>query len=249
MRNIIPAATPVGSFAQKEDKNLPSTAPSVQANISRKLPVVSPAPATPPSVQILGAHAIARETWAHKIGGVETLGLTKEEIKRQELIYEIFLTERDYVDDLKLIVDVFIAELKAKALLKPKEISAIFSNIEQLLPIHEELFSCLEARQREATVIKEIGDIFLKRADFLKMYTLYCANHQSALMRLQANSQNKEFKRFLQKAIMLPQSKRQPLSSYLLKPVQRICRYPMLFKVQFHLIILCNAYLLAYLRF
>lgn len=61
------------------------------------------------NVFVVGAPATARQTWAQFAGGqeaIEKLGLTPQEVKRQEVIYEIFLTERDYLADLNVIVEV-----------------------------------------------------------------------------------------------------------------------------------------------
>ena len=60
-------------------------------------------------VSVVSALAISRPTWIESLGGheaVEKYGLSKMEIKRQQVIYEILITERDYVQDLELIVEV-----------------------------------------------------------------------------------------------------------------------------------------------
>jgi len=49
--------------------------------------------------------------WIEFIGGQEvadSMGLTKKDIKRQEVIYEMIDTEKDYVNDLSIIIEVFI---------------------------------------------------------------------------------------------------------------------------------------------
>jgi hypothetical protein len=67
----------------------------------------------------------------------EFLGaLSKEEKKRQEVSYEIFMTEEDYIKDLQMTIDVYIKPMSEQKL-KTKDLSDIFSNLEQLLPVNQ----------------------------------------------------------------------------------------------------------------
>lgn len=52
---------------------------------------------------------VLKPRWTEIMGGAEEvakLGLTKKEIKRQEVIYEVLSTERDYIEDLDIIIEV-----------------------------------------------------------------------------------------------------------------------------------------------
>lgn len=69
----------------------------------------SPAATAPTIVSIVGAPAVMKPRWVDFMGGneaVSKLGLTKKEIQRQEVIYEILTTERDYVNDLEIVIEV-----------------------------------------------------------------------------------------------------------------------------------------------
>jgi len=60
---------------------------------------------------------------------------------------------------------------------------------------------------------------------------MYCSNHPFALMKIQ-NVQSKQFRSFIQEVHARPESRNLDLGSYLIKPVQRICKYPLLVKVR-----------------
>jgi hypothetical protein len=90
-------------------------------------------------IAILGSPAETKLRWVNFVGGteaVEKLDISKNEKQRQEVIYEIICTERDYVEDLETIIEIYIKPLKKNKLLRPKDMSVIFSNIEGLLPVN-----------------------------------------------------------------------------------------------------------------
>ena len=59
--------------------------------------------------------------------------LPKEERVRNKVVNEIATTERGYVQDLEIIVDVFMNSVKNSNLLNPAQITGIFSNVEAIL--------------------------------------------------------------------------------------------------------------------
>jgi hypothetical protein len=88
-----------------------------------------------------------------------------------------------------------------------------------------------EERQAKSKVVQQIGDIFIIMSDYLKIYTMYCSNHPFALVKLQTAAQQKAVKKFLVACAASPECHRLDLANYLLKPVQRICKYPLFLKV------------------
>lgn len=101
---------------------------------------------------------------------------------------------------------------------------------------------------------------FGMKGDYLRMYTQYCANHENARMRLETlKKENIKFNKFLevlptrilfkvnfnplrkclitsspiitQEKMNDPECRSLDLQAFLITPVQRICRYPLLLKV------------------
>ena len=177
--------------------------------------------------------ATQRLLWVDYMGGheaVEKLNLSKKEIKRQEVIYEIITTEQDYLNDLTLICDVYVNPLKKNKLVRPKDHAILFSNIEILQPVNMEILKSFLKRQEENKVIEQVADVFIRMSDYLKMYTMYCSNHPYSLMKLQNLRQNKAIAKFLDQCAQLPESKNLGLGYFLIKPVQRVCKYPLLLR-------------------
>jgi len=75
------------------------------------------------------------------------------------------------------------------------------------------------------------GQIFNKVADFLKMYSNYCSNQQKSLGTIKRMKEtNEPFQILIATQSTKPESKNQNLESFLIKPIQRICKYPLLLR-------------------
>lgn len=86
-------------------------------------------------------------------------------LKRQELFRELLETEKEYVESLKQIVDVWLiplreaAESKTERILEKEDILKIFSNSEILYHVHKEL--CIEIQT--CADLTSVVKIFNKR--------------------------------------------------------------------------------------
>lgn len=158
-------------------------------------------------------------------------GIPASERKRQEAIFELINTEVAYVRDLQLIVEVFYSSMLE--LLSRKEITVIFANIEDILLTNTAFVSSLEERQKECRLyIDRIGDILLKHIPSMSVYLEYCVNQSIAIKVLKSLRDAKpELASHLQRLRdSEPSVRNLDLSSYLLAPMQRITRYPLLIK-------------------
>jgi len=66
------------------------------------------------------------------------------------------------------------------------------------------------------------------------MYKPYCYNHPysvTAYQMIKNGKYSKPFRRFEEEMFKRPECRLMELPSFLLKPVQRICKYPLLIKV------------------
>ena len=118
--------------------------------------VVKTAPTRQPGQRLL---------WVDFMGGAEAvakLNLSKQDIKRQEVIYEIISTEEDYVRDLEFIIEHYMRPLQKNKLIRDKDLAIIFSNIEQVLPVNQELHHALSAIQAKNPIINIVGDIIIR---------------------------------------------------------------------------------------
>ncbi|KAJ2767534.1 hypothetical protein IWQ56_003293, partial [Coemansia nantahalensis] len=160
--------------------------------------------------------------------------------RRAQIAAEILDTERTYVGGLALIERLYIGPLLVSAqqpapILSRKEVRQLFANFPDIVSLSKELLAQLDARLGPQAVppwdpaTGRVGDVFVRMAPFLKMYSLYLRNFRGALADVSRwLGENSGFARFVQQAGARPESKGLPLQSYLLLPVQRIPRYKLL---------------------
>ncbi|KAI0085934.1 hypothetical protein BDY19DRAFT_963763 [Irpex rosettiformis] len=173
-------------------------------------------------------------TWASLIDKSALEEIPPKERRRQEAIFELIATEGAYVRDLQLIVEVFYTRLLP--LLDDKATKVLFANVEDILLTNTTFLSTLEERQRESRLyIDSIGDILKLNISHMGVYLEYCVNHGTAIRLLQSlRESNPELASTLQRLREEPAVRNLDLSSYLLVPMQRITRYPLLIKQILH---------------
>ncbi|KAH9053752.1 hypothetical protein EDB87DRAFT_1650194 [Lactarius vividus] len=169
-------------------------------------------------------------SWASLVDKSALEGLPGRERRRQEAIFELIATEGAYVRDLQLIVEIFYSSMLR--LLEPKAIMVIFANVEDILLTNTTFLSSLEERQRSCRLyIDNIGDILDKHLTNMTTYRAYCVNQANAIRTLQSlRDRNADLAAHLQRLREDPAVRSLDLSSYLLVPMQRITRYPLLIK-------------------
>jgi hypothetical protein len=75
------------------------------------------------------------------------------------------------------------------------------------------------------------SDAFVRVMPFLRMYVMYCKGYWQALDIVRRESEgSKLFQGFLRFSALKPEVRKLDLGSFLIKPVQRICKYPLFFK-------------------
>ncbi|KAI6037316.1 Dbl homology domain-containing protein, partial [Pisolithus microcarpus] len=169
-------------------------------------------------------------SWASLLDRTALEGIPAVERKRQEAIFELISTEADYVRDLQLVVEVFYSCLVD--MLEEESTSVIFSNIEDILLTNTAFLSTLEERQRECRLyIDHVGDLLETHMPHMRVYLDYCVNQANAGKVMQSlRDANPELSAQLQ-CLREDSSARNPdLSSYLLVPMQRLTRYPLLIR-------------------
>jgi len=184
----------------------------------------------------------------------EELLIEKNKRLRTEIIKEIVMTEKDYVRDLSIVINTFLIPIREKSILNAKEINTLFSNIEILYNVNKTVLEELEKDEVAASIDintsntstnasssgsttnnqfenTKVGQAFLKMSHYLKMYTAYCSSQHASLKLLEDEKvKNQAFRDFLDERMDDPTCRGLPLISFIIKPVQRICKYPLLIK-------------------
>ncbi|KAM6976673.1 phosphatidylinositol 3,4,5-trisphosphate-dependent Rac exchanger 1 protein [Aplochiton taeniatus] len=166
---------------------------------------------------------------------------TKDSDRQQRLrlcvLNEVLNTERDYVRTLLFLQSAFLERIRQTAeeqqCLAPEHVKILFSNIEEILEVHKEMLSAVEASLHpEPQPHHALGHVFLQFRVRFSVYGEYCSNHEKALRLLMDLNKIPHIRTFLLHCMLLGGKKSTdvPLEGYLLSPIQRICKYPLLLK-------------------
>ncbi|KAG2139113.1 uncharacterized protein EDB93DRAFT_707815 [Suillus bovinus] len=169
-------------------------------------------------------------SWASLVDKSALEGIPKMERRRQEAIFELISTEADYVRDLQLIVELFYSRLMGT--LGEKATTVIFANIEDILLTNTTFLSVLEERQKDCRLyIDHIGDVLETHIPNMHLYLSYCVNqHNAAKVLRSMRDSNADLATQLQRLRDDPSARNLDLSHYLLVPMQRLTRYPLLIR-------------------
>ncbi|XP_075717100.1 intersectin-2 isoform X5 [Rhinoderma darwinii] len=156
------------------------------------------------------------------------------ERKRQGYIHELIQTEERYMDDLQLVVEVFQKPMAESGVLTEAEMAMIFVNWKELIMSNTKLLKALRVRKKtggEKMPVDMIGDILVTELSHMQAYIRFCSCQLNGAALLQSKTDEvPEFKDYLKRLATDPRCKGMPLSSFLLKPMQRITRYPLILK-------------------
>jgi hypothetical protein len=149
------------------------------------------------------------------------------------VLNEIITTETDYVRDLAVLIGLYLRPLRDefKDVLSSYDTKNIFKNAEALWDVHLRILQMLLQEEAEPPQQQRIGAIFIQMKEGLAKYNEYCANQQvSAETAERICKENRKFREFVEDVHQLEASNRQELQSFMVKPFQRITRYPLLLK-------------------
>ncbi|KAI3364371.1 hypothetical protein L3Q82_011172, partial [Scortum barcoo] len=172
------------------------------------------------------------QQWCADLMTLDTM--TPQERKRQGYIHELIQTEETYVEDLELVLEVFYKPMSESGRLTQAEMGVIFVNWRELIMCNTKLLKALRVRKKtggENMPVQLIGDLLASELAHMQPYIRFCSCQLNAAALLQSKTYNQpDFKDFLKKIATNYRCKGMPLSSFLLKPMQRITRYPLLIK-------------------
>uniref|UniRef100_A0A8C9WFE6 TIAM Rac1 associated GEF 1 n=1 Tax=Scleropages formosus TaxID=113540 RepID=A0A8C9WFE6_SCLFO len=162
--------------------------------------------------------------------------------KLRKVIGELVETERTYVKDLNCLMERYLTPLQKESFLTQDELDVLFGNLPEMVEFQLEFLKTLEDGTRLVpdletleTVVQfkkvlfSLGGSFLYYADRFKIYSAFCASHTKVPKVLVKAKTDPEFKAFLD-ARNPKQQHSSTLESYLIKPIQRVLKYPLLLR-------------------
>ncbi|KAF9965835.1 hypothetical protein BGZ70_003982, partial [Mortierella alpina] len=172
-------------------------------------------------------------SWVSSVETSVSQSLSGKEKKRQEAIHELITTEQVYLTYLYLVRDDFQQPLLDQGLISATESSTIFKEWSSLLELSQSIVDELTQRQEsDQGVVLAVGDVInshiVERAG---CFMRYCANHREASVLLTRRmAESRLLMEFMKHAKSIPSCRGMDISSFLLQPLQRITRYPLLIK-------------------
>lgn len=169
-----------------------------------------------------------------KIAGVaETLetvgGVVTKRTQREHIIDELVKTERTYVQHLELLQE-FKKLVEEKGVISGDQVHDIFLNLNALLDFQRRFLIRVEQTNAQHPDEQNWGNLFVLYKDAFKVYEPYIANQKKCEQiamrefdKLKETGGPPEMRQMVESPTLL--------ASFLLKPFQRLTKYPLLLQV------------------
>lgn len=187
------------------------------------------------AMELLPCGAGQRSLWC-EVPEVRASGLldrmTPAEVRLQEAQFEVLTSEASYARSLQVLVDHFAhcPDLAQPQVLHRREWDTLFGDILPVREASQRLLADLERRWDQSLVIEDVCDILLEHArKHFGIYVRYCSNqmHQDRLLK-ELRETRPEWVEVLERLERAPSCQGLSMASFLLLPMQRITRLPLL---------------------
>ncbi|XP_042354205.1 rho guanine nucleotide exchange factor 18a [Plectropomus leopardus] len=183
------------------------------------------------------------ESWSVAVDQNYLKALNKEAVKRQDVIYELIQTEMHHVRTIKILLRVYMHELRQSMLIEEAKLERLFLGVESLLTLHQHFLNLLKVRQSQSQEegspnnyqIKQLGDILIAQFSgalgegMMECYSVFCSHQTEAISFYKEQLQNnKKLQALMRKIGQLPLVRRLGIPECFLLVTQRITKYPVL---------------------
>ncbi|XP_062397029.1 pleckstrin homology domain-containing family G member 5 isoform X2 [Sardina pilchardus] len=179
------------------------------------------------------------ESWQELLDQPETL--SRRQFHQQEAIWELLHTEVTYIKKLRVITDLFLCgllNLQDSGLLGEVEPARLFSNVQDLVRVHTALWvqvmqPALDKARRRRTPLNptDLQPGFRTFASRFQPYIRYCMEEEACMEYIRTLLRDNElFRIYVTWAETHKQCNRLKLVDMLVKPHQRLTKYPLLLK-------------------
>ncbi|XP_052003977.1 uncharacterized protein LOC127658638 [Xyrauchen texanus] len=162
---------------------------------------------------------------------------SKLRTERKEAILEFLNTESSYGEDLRIIKEEFYCPMQSAGLLTTEQLAVVFSNVQELIDVNDRFTEHLQDSIDQAFDQGDedlqavcIGEIFLEFVSMLPAFQTYCLQQSTSVNMLNTLEKEKELLRIFLDVSQNDNTalRRMNLRSFLMAPLQRVTKYPLL---------------------
>lgn len=162
---------------------------------------------------------------------------SKLRTERKEAILEFLNTESSYGEDLRIIKEEFYCPMQSAGLLTAEQLTVVFANVQELIDVNERFTEHLQDSIDQAfdqgdedLLTVHIGEIFLEFVNMLPAFQTYCLQQSTSVNMLNTLEKEKELLRIFLDVSQNDNTalRRMNLRSFLMAPLQRVTKYPLL---------------------
>ncbi|CAL9697076.1 unnamed protein product [Knipowitschia caucasica] len=180
------------------------------------------------------------DSWSGTVDKKFLKTLKKDEIKRQDVIYELYQTEFHHVRTLRIMSEVYYKGIQKELQLDLHTLEKIFPVLDDLVETHTEFLNQLLEQRRGPSVdssllVCSIGDVLVKQFSgscaerMKKVYGKFCSRHNEAVTHYKdLYAKDKRFQNFIKKVMSSTIVRRLSIPECILLVTQRITKYPVL---------------------
>ncbi|KAK3866712.1 hypothetical protein Pcinc_027774 [Petrolisthes cinctipes] len=175
------------------------------------------------------------DLWVHTVDKEVTERLTEKQVKKQEYIYELIITEKHHCLMLKVMQKVFAEGMAHELNMQESRIKRIFPCLDELITLHCSFLWRLRQRQRGNKYIESIGDLLVEQfvgdnAKGLKdAYGVFCSQHQDAVSYYKdVLKTDRRFQAFVRQKSSHPLTKKKGIPECILFVTHRVTKYPLM---------------------
>ncbi|GFR83950.1 rho guanine nucleotide exchange factor 2 [Elysia marginata] len=177
------------------------------------------------------------EAWSITVDRKTLKKLGTKDIKRQDTIWELINTEKQYVKRLKIMQKIFAQSMLRDMNFTQDQVDRLFPRLDELVALHADFLRQLLARQakNEDRFVEDIGDILLAQfqdsaAEKMKtLYGVFCSKHTEAMQLYKEFLKvDRKFQNFAKKCTNLSVCEKRDISDFILGVTVRLSKYPIL---------------------
>ncbi|XP_076443854.1 rho guanine nucleotide exchange factor 28-like isoform X2 [Babylonia areolata] len=182
------------------------------------------------------------EAWNITVERKTLKRMNAKDIKRQDTIWELIQTEKQYVKKLKIMQKLFRDPMLSEMDMAEDQIQRLFPRLDELCEVHSVFLRSLLALQTHSPdrSVEEIGPTLLDqftgdKAERMKsVYGTFCSKHTEAIQIYKDNAKtDKKFQNFCRKMSNLSICEKRELPDFILGVTVRLAKYSILIEAIF----------------